>query len=156
MKPATRLVRSLACGAVLAVGSASYAATVRLDDSGTYPLQPSAQMQWQSAIPKRPGSAATEAQMRVQVRIDTRPYVGKQGRIYMVLAQDDGPPLSVEWVSQGTLLPGHLVSGQRTLVFTGVVTTPLLEDQLGLRISSGADWPVSQRRLSFHFELDTE
>ena len=137
-------------------GIAAHAATVRLDDSGSYALQPTAQMQWRSALPKAGTGPQTESTVRVQIRIDTRAYIGRTGRIYMVLPLDPGPQLSASWQTQGRLLPGQLVSGQRTLVFTGPISGGSLEDQLVMRFQSQADWPTSSRRLSFHFELDTE
>lgn len=135
--------------------AAAQAASVRLDDSGSYALQPSVQMQWRSATPKAGAGAATEAQVRVQIRIDTRAYAGQQGRIYMVLPQDAGPPLRAEWQTQGRLLPGSIISGGRTLVYTGPLPGPALEDQLTVRLRSDRDWLSNSRRLNFHFELDT-
>lgn len=148
-------VRGLASLALLVGSSSSFGATVRLDDSGSFALQPTVQMQWRSAMPRTLGPA-TEARVQVQIRIDTRAYVGKQGNIYMVLPLDPGPQLSAEWQTQGRLLPGRVISGQRTLVYAGPITTVTLEDQLTVLFRSEADWQGSTRRLSFHFELDTE
>lgn len=146
----------LACTAsALLCSAAAHAASVRLDDSGSDALQPSVQMQWRSAIPKGGAGAATEAQVRVQIRIDSRAFAGQQGRIYMVLPLDAGPPLRAEWQTQGRLLPGSVISGGRTLVYAGPLPGAALEDQLSLRLRSDSDWLSNSRRLDFHFELDT-
>ena len=138
----------------LAVGGC-LAGTVRLDDSGSYALQPAAQMQWRSALPSRQTGPDTEAQVRVQIRIDTRAHIGQTGRIYMVLPLDPGPQLLVEWQTQGQLLPGKILSGQRTLVYAGLLTGPSLDDQFVVRFRSQSDWLANSRQLNFHFELDT-
>jgi hypothetical protein len=48
------------------------------------------------------------------------------------------------------------VSGERTLVYAGVIAGDTLEDQLLVRLRSPADWAGPSRRLNFHFELDTD
>lgn len=131
------------------------AATVRLDDAGSYALQPSAQMQWRSALPKFSTRPSTEALVRVHIHIDTRAYAGQQAQIYMVLPPDGDTPLVAEWQSQGRLLPGRVTSGERTLVFTGKVPGPALQDELVVRLRSDGDWSTHTRRLKFHFEMDT-
>jgi short subunit dehydrogenase-like uncharacterized protein len=140
--------------AALCVASAA-AGTVRLDDSGSYALQPSMQMQWRSALPKSGTTPSTEAQVRVHIHIDTRAYAGRQGRIYMVLALDGDTPLTAEWQTQGRLLPGRITSGERTLVFTGPIPGAALEDELVVRLRSDRDWSSNTRRLNFTFEMDT-
>ncbi|PKO41394.1 MAG: hypothetical protein CVU30_13910 [Betaproteobacteria bacterium HGW-Betaproteobacteria-3] len=132
------------------------AATVRLDDSGSYALQPAVQMQWRPATAQTAPRAETEALVRVQIRIDTRAYNGRSGRIYMVLPPDAGPPIVAEWQTRGRLLPGRLVSGERTLVYQGVIAGDMLEDQLLVHLTAGGTWTSNSRRLNFHFELDTE
>ncbi|MDB5891307.1 MAG: hypothetical protein JWP47_2138 [Polaromonas sp.] len=146
----------MASTCVICFSGSAAAATFRLEDAGSYPLQPNAQMQWRSHLPKAASGPNTQTQVQVQIRIDTRAWVGKQGRIYMVLPLDPGPHLSVEWRTQGRLLPGRLLSGQRGLVYTGPITRPILEDQLVVLIRSDAEWASNSRRLDFHFELDTE
>lgn len=139
----------------LLIASTGHADSIRLDDSGSYAVQPNVRMQWQSAIASTGSSAATEARVRVQIRIDTRAYAGQQGRVYMVLPLDAGPPLRAQWQTEGRLLPGSLISGGRTLVYAGPLPGNALEDQLSLRLSSDVSWLSDSRRLNFHFELDT-
>ncbi len=141
--------------ALLPAQTIAQTASVRLDDSGSYALQPTVQMQWRSAIPKTGTGPATEAQVQVQIRIDTRAYAGKPGRVFMVLPQDAGPPLRAEWQTQGRLLPGEVLSGGRTLVYSGPMPAVMLEDQLNVRLRSESAWLGNSRRLNFYFELDT-
>lgn len=134
----------------------SHAATVQLDDAGSFPLQPNAQMQWRSALPKSGSVPDTETRVQVQIRINTRDYLGRNARIYMALPLDPGPQITATWQTQGQLMPGQVMSGGRTLVFSGPITGPTLEDQFDLRLRSQGDWPSASRRLNFHFELDTQ
>jgi hypothetical protein len=74
----------------------------------------------------------------------------------MVLPRDQSANLEANWTTQGRLLAGRLVAGERTLVWAGVVAGDTLEDQLLVRLRAASDWGASSRRLNFHFELDTD
>ena len=148
-------VRHWACMLGLLIASTGQAASVRLDDAGSYTMQPSVRMQWRTTTATAGSSAATEARVRVQIRIDTKAFAGQQGRVYMVLPLDAGPPLRADWQTEGRLLPGSVVSGGRTLVYAGPLPGNALEDQLTVRLSSEVSWLSDSRRLNFHFELDT-
>jgi hypothetical protein len=141
-------------GWVLATGSA-WANPHRLDDSLSHTVPPNAQMQWRALVP---GQADTgmEAWVRVNVRITTRDWLNRSGRVYMVLARDEASTMEAVWTTQGRLLTGRLVSGERALVFAGVIAADTLEDQLLVRLRSGADWQKSSRRLDFHFEFEAD
>jgi hypothetical protein len=151
-----RFVKTATAAYALCMAGAAPGASVRLDDSGSYAVQPNVQMQWRSALPKSGPRAQTEAQVRVQIRINTRPYMGQQGRIYMVLPLDMGPPITAEWQTQGHLIAGRVLSGGRTLVYAGPITSATLEDQLQVLLRSDGDWSSNSRKLNFHFELDTQ
>lgn len=104
----------------------------------------------------QPHAGGMEASLRVNIRIDTRQWVGRSGRIYMVLPRDQASNIEAVWTTQGRLQAGRLVSGERALVYAGQITTPTLEDQLQVRLRSNADWQSNTRRLNFHFELDAD
>ncbi len=145
----------LAACALLAFASASRAATHRLDDSASQVFPPSAAWDW---VPGslRTGINTVHLNVRVVVRIDTRAWAGRQGQIYMVLPVDSDGRVTAEWRSQGRLLDGRLVSGERALVFSGTVRGPVIEDTLHVRLTADARTLVGDsQRLDFHFELDT-
>ncbi|MCV0438573.1 MAG: hypothetical protein K5880_08060 [Hydrogenophaga sp.] len=128
----------------------------RLDDSLSHTVPPNVQMQW---LPLKSGQAfagGMEAWVRVNIRIDTRDWMGRSGRIYMVLPRDQASDIEAVWTTQGRLQAGRLVSGERTLVFAGTIPAATLEDQIHVRLRSNADWTSSSRRLNFHFELDVD
>ncbi len=138
------------------MASGSWANPHRLDDSLSHTVPPNVQMQW---LPLKSGQAyagGMEASLRVNIRIDTRDWIGRSGRIYMVLPRDEASSIEAVWTTQGRLQGGRLLSGERALVFAGPITTPTLEDQFQVRLRSNADWQSNSRRLSFHFELDAD
>lgn len=77
-------------------------------------------------------------------------------RIYIGLPLDSGPKVVAVWLTQGGLHPGQLISGQRVLVYSGPINTPLLEDQLIFRLRTDGRWADDVRWLDFRFELETQ
>ncbi len=140
---------------VFSFGS-SLANPFRLDDSLSYTVPPNVQMQWRPLSTRGGAEPGMEAWLRVNLRIDTSAWVGRSGRIYMVLPRDESASLEAVWTTQGRLLPGRLVPGERTLVHAGPITSAMLEDQILVRLRTGADWAGSSRRLNFHFEFDAD
>ena len=155
----TRLWSSLAMALTLtlplAITAPAHANPHRLDDSLSHTVPANAQMQWRPQTSAEP-NAGVQASVRVNVRIDTREWVGRTGRVYMVLPRDEASSMEAEWTTNGTLLPGRLVSGERALVFAGRITGTTLQDQMQVRLRSAPDWQSSSRRLNFYFELDVD
>lgn len=139
---------------ILAFGS-SLANPFRLDDSLSYTVPPNVQMQWLPFARGQMNAGGMEAWVTVNIRIDTRDWVGRSGRIYMVLPRDEASSIEAVWTTQGRLQAGRLVSGERALVFAGTIHGATMEDQMQVRLRSNADWTSNSRRLNFHFELDT-
>jgi hypothetical protein len=137
------------------VAGQAWASPHRLDDSQSHVVPPNVQMQWR-ALARGQGDTGMEAWVRVNVRIATREWVGRSGRVYMVLPRDQSATLEASWTTQGRLLAGRLVTGERTLVWAGVIASETLEDLLLVRLRAASDWGDSSRRLNFHFELDTD
>ena len=148
------LLKAAIAACAFCMAGTAMAASVRLDDAGSFAVQSNVQMQWRSALPKSGTRAQTEAQVRVQIRINTRPYMGRQGQIYMVFPLDVSPPITAEWQTQGRLMAGRMVSGSRALIYTGLIASATLEDQLLILLRSEGDWSSNSRKLNFHFELD--
>lgn len=151
------LLKHLAAVVVCALtASTAWSNPHRLDDSLSHTVPPNVQMQW---LPMQAGQSfagGMEAWLRVNIRIDTRDWVGRSGRIYMVLPRDQSSNIEAVWTTQGRLQPGRLVSGERTQVFAGPIPGLTLEDQMQVRLRSTPDWQSNSRRLNFHFELDVD
>ncbi len=128
----------------------------RLDDSQSHTIPPNVQMQWLPMTPGQASTAGMEAWLRVNIRIDTRQWMGRSGRIYMVLPRDQASTIEAVWTTQGRLQAGRLLSGERALVYAAQIPGATLEDQLQVRLRSAPDWQSNTRRLNFHFELDVD
>lgn len=151
--PSRPAVAIAAC--LLALATFARAETHRLDDSLSQVFPPVADWAWEPGS-VRSGGTKLHMRIRVNVRIDTRSWAGKPARVYMVLPPDAGAPVTAEWETQGRLLGGRLVSGERALVFSGIVPGPWLEDTMRVRLTSDTRLARdSVNRIAFHFELDT-
>lgn len=141
----------------VALISTSQAATFRIDDSATIPQVSSSVLKWRQPIPGRGVTDNTVfGGTEVQVRLNLAPWHLRSGRIYMVLPEQPGAPVKVQWTTQGRLLPGQLVSGQRALVYAGPVHSPVLEEKLSLRLETDGARLSGTQRLNFHFEIDVD
>lgn len=150
-----------ACAIALLIASTTMtphadAATYRVDDTGSLPSESTALLQWQQAAPSRVADDRLEGTIGVSVRLNLEPWVGQTGRLYLVLPEQGVPSVRVSWRTQGRLLPGEILPGQRVLVFQGSVPTPILYETLLLRIEASADQLPGMRSLDFHFEIDTD
>jgi hypothetical protein len=144
-----------ACVAALSVGA--YAANVfRVDDSGSQPVEAQAQMRWKSLVPNGANANEVETTVRVNIKLDTSPWRGRRGRIYMALPPVPVGQLDVEWATQGRLQPGRLVSGGRGLVYQGPITTQILEDVMTVNIHGDGRRISTAQRLQFYFEIEPE
>lgn len=145
----------MAAIATLVHAPACVADTYRLDDSASQVFPPNAHWEWAPGS-LRAGINTVHMNIRVEARIDTRAWAGRQGRIYMVLPVDAGGPVTAQWQGQGRMLGGRLVSGERALVYSGAIPGPYLEDTLRVHLSMDARQMTTEtQRLAFHFELDT-
>lgn len=148
------LLALLAAAGVLGLGTVAHAATHRLDDSMSQVSPPVSEWQW-VPFSLRGGNSELVMDVRVTARIDTRAHEGQQGRIYMVMPAD-ATGITVTWTTDGRMLGGRLVAGERALVYSGPVPGPWLEDRMHVRFSTDSRLPASPgNRLSFHFELET-
>ena len=92
-------IRLLAAACALAAAPA-LAATIRLDDSASQVIPPNATWQWESQA-LRSGINTLHMNIRVNVRIDTRAYAGRQGNIYMALPPDGSSTVRARWPPTG-------------------------------------------------------
>ena len=144
-----------ACLALLALAPVLAQANTaqRVDDSGSQVLGGLVRMQWLDASP---GSSNLMAgQVTVLVRLDVSPWVGRNVRIYQVLAKQ-ATPVRVEWTARGPLLPGAFADGERALVYAGPVTENSLSDTFVLTIFADGSLLERPEVLDFYFEIELE
>jgi hypothetical protein len=141
----------------LAFSADTQAANVfRVDDSGSQPVEAQSQLRWKSLVPRGADANEVETVVRVNIKLDVRPWQGRRGRIYMALPPIVTGPLSVEWTTQGRLQPGRLVAGGRGLVYQGPITAQILDDVMTVQISGDGRRISSPQRLQFYFEIEPE
>ena len=142
----------LVCGLVL--GAIGHAGTFTVDDSQSQVLDGNMPMRWRSVSPAR-GDHIVQGATRVQVRLNTAAWVGKSVRIYMALpAQPHGNVLAAWQTQSNVLLSGQLNSGQRGLVWSGVVPSALLEDTMVVTVQTDGRLLAAAQSLRFYFEVD--
>lgn len=127
----------------------------RVDDSGTVVLDPVLEMQWQP--PGRGGSTSlVSASTRVSIQLNLAAWIGRSGRIYMTLPRTPGPTVRATWRTGGTLLPGTVLSGDRTLVYSGTVTGPVIRDLIDIALEADGTRLSRPEALAFGFEIELD
>jgi hypothetical protein len=92
--------------------------------------------------------------LTLHVKLNVAPWLKHAGRIYLVLPAQQPGAMSASWVTQGRLLPGRLTSGARALVYSGVITTPFIEDVLQLTMEVDGTRMRQLYHVNFSFEMD--
>lgn len=129
--------------------------TAVVDDSATVVLDSTPLMTWRSVTPKNRDNAIV-GRTRVNVRLATTPWLGRSGKIYMVLPAESTGTVKIAWRSHGVLQDGQLTPGGRTLVFNGTIRERRMEDVLDVQIEADGMRLSSAQQLRFHFEIDVE
>ncbi|MEN9537986.1 MAG: hypothetical protein RLZZ126_221 [Pseudomonadota bacterium] len=150
---ALRLLMACLVGLGCVFTSLAGAATFMVDDSQSTVLDAHLPLQWRSLSPSG-GDHIVQGATRVQIRLDTSAWVGRPARIYMVLAPQPNGLVTAQWQTQGALLPGSVTSGQRGLVWSGVVPATRMEDVMAVVIRADGRLVSSAQLLRFHFEID--
>ncbi|MHB8912630.1 MAG: hypothetical protein ACYC42_08290 [Lysobacter sp.] len=146
----------LAAAAWLAGLPSARAETHRVDDSASQVLASNVRMKWDSVAPQRGAPPTVSGAVGVLVRLDTAPWVGRQGRVYLMLPAQASGEITATWTTHGRLLPGMLRSGERTLVYAGLLPGGLLEDTLQLTVRADGGQLTRAEQLNFGFEVDVE
>jgi len=134
----------------------SAAATFRVDDSASIPSESTARLKWRAVAPTRRADSTLEGAVGVSVRLNLSPWINRNGKLFLVLPEQPIGVVKARWQTQGRLLPGELVSGQRALVYAGPISTPMLDETLVLTIETDGDRLPGAHRLKFHFEIDVD
>lgn len=135
--------------------SAAVWATYAVDDSMSQVQAGPAQFRWRQALPTRDAADLLDATTQVRIVLNVAAWVGNPARIYMVMPSLAQSNLSVQWATAGTLLPGRLSSGQRQLVYQGVIAGARIEDLLRVTASTDAGDAATPSRVRFTFEIET-
>lgn len=126
----------------------------RVDDSASQVLSPLVRMKWEDLAPG--GSNDLVGQVTVLVRLDVAPWRGRNARIYHVLAPQPQGRVFASWTTRGVLLAGAVRDGERTLVYSGPITTDMLEDTFVMQLRADGNQMVRPEQLEFSFEIEAE
>jgi hypothetical protein len=142
--------------AILLFATTAEAATTALvDDSATVVLDGTPRMAWRLVPPKNRDNTII-GRTRVNIRLTTAPWIGKVGKIYMLLPAESQSSVNIKWRSQGRLLEGQLAPGGRTLVYAGHIREARLEDVFDINIEADGSRISNIQRLRFFFEIDVD
>jgi hypothetical protein len=140
----------------LAPAPSAVAATYRVDDSGTLPIESTALLRWRQTAPSSTRDDTLVGATVVAVRLSLAHWIDRDASLYLVFPQQESAATRVHWTTQGRLLPGEISPGERVLVYRGPITSPVLEETLTLRIEADGNRLARVQRLDFHFEIDTD
>lgn len=154
------LVAALGCAMPAAAQDSAFPSATeksfRVDDSGTVVLDPVLQMQWQPSGRANTNSPIVAASTRVSVQLNLASWEGRVGRIYMTLPRTTGPTVRASWNTGGTLLPGSLISGDRSVVFIGSISGPILRDLIDIKLEADGARLIQPEALVFGFEIEID
>jgi hypothetical protein len=95
----------------------------------------------------------------VEVRLDTRRYVGRRARIFLRLptampGADGVGDLELRWRSNGRLLGGSVSPGQEALLFEGMIDDPVVSGVLNFQLTMGAGGTQGRFNLEPLYEIE--
>ena len=127
------------CWLLLAALMAGFPAQAeRLDDSLSTQQQFDLDLVWKAqhnteSLDVRELNALTARARHVEIRLNTAPYVGQRGRIFITLPLNirgtvDSSALRMSWTTNGLFSSGSLTAGNRVKLFEGEITEPVMTD----------------------------
>ena len=150
-----RMSFAMASAFLFFASSANAATTSLVDDSATVVLDGTPAMSWRLVPPKNRDNTIV-GRTRVNIRLATSPWIGKVGKIYMLLPAESASSVKIKWRGQGRLLEGQLVPGGRTLVYAGPIREARLEDVFDINVEADGSRINNVQRLRFYFEIDVD
>lgn len=134
----------------------AHAATYPVDDSASVVLSPLIQMKWDQIAPNGQNQNLMRGQTDVLVRLNTRPFQSKVGRVFIVLNNQALGRVRATWQTNGVLFAGTVRSGERALVYSGPMTQSVIEDTMHLTIETNGSQLERDQQLQFSFEVDID
>ncbi len=133
------------------------ARTAVIDDSATLPYNAALALHWQELAPRGHASHLMVGTLQLRVRLNVAPWLRRNGRIYLVLPAQQPTGMTASWTTHGRLLPGQLAAGSRTLVYSGLITSPVIEDVVQLTLTvDGRRVATQAYPVNFRFEMDED
>jgi hypothetical protein len=95
----------------------------------------------------------------VELRFDTRAYIGQMARIYLRLPTsipglNNSSNIELSWQASGQLETGSVRPGQEALLFEGIVNEPVTGGALDLQISIDAADVTDRFTVEPYYEIE--
>ena len=128
-------------------------ATHPISDAGSY-VQPLVKMEWDDIVPV-PGqqSMMISGSFHVQLKLDTRAFEGKQGRIFIVLQPTSFGEVFAKFQPEGALVNGEVRTTQRGLIYSGVMPYRF-DEKVFFTITTNGKQVVRPEDIEFRFEAE--
>jgi hypothetical protein len=145
------------------LAAAPVLAATRLDDSASPRARIDITPRWQYEDGDLAGTPRLHAMLaeakNVEIRLNTSAYVGKRGRIYLVIPEfiaglRSPDAMRVEWRTRGLFQPGTVLPGARALLYDGPISKPLTGDTLDFTIQFDSRFMAGGFRFDPTFEID--
>ena len=137
----------------------------RLDDSLSPRQQLDINLDWKDQystedLDTRELNALVARAQDVEVRLNTAPYVGQRGRIYITLPLSirgtaDSSALRMSWTTNGLFASGSLTAGNRVKLFEGEITDRVMTDIFDITFEIDARQVINNLRLEPVYDIET-
>ncbi|MEN8204713.1 MAG: hypothetical protein ABFS24_01760 [Pseudomonadota bacterium] len=137
----------------------------RLDDSLSTQQQFDLDLDWKQTrntenLDERELNALTARARRVEIRLNTRRFVGKRGKIFIRLpinirGTGDSSALRMSWQTNGLFSNGAITAGNRAKLFEGEITEPVMSDVFDITFDIDARQVYNNLRFQPLFDIET-
>jgi hypothetical protein len=139
-------------------------AAARLDDSLSPRQQHDLDLAWKhsgntDSLSEQEFNSVIAHARNVDTRLDTSRYLGSQARIYLELpvlvrglTQPSG--LQLSWTTNGLFNAGQLTTGNRQLIFEGLITDSVMRDIFNFTFELDARYLTQSLRLEPVYEIE--
>jgi len=137
----------------------------RLDDSLSPRQQLEINLNWKDQystedLDTRELNALIARVQDVEVRLNTAPYIGQRGRIYITLPLNirgtaDSSALRMSWTTNGLFASGSMTAGNRVRLFEGEITDRVMTDIFDITFEIDARQVINNLRLEPVYDIET-
>ncbi len=104
-------------------------------------------------------NALTAQAQHVEIRLNTAPYVGQRGRIFIALPLNirgtaDSSALRMSWTTNGLFSSGSLTAGNRVRLFEGEITERVMTDVFDITFEIDARQVFSNLRFEPVYDIE--
>lgn len=150
---------------ILCLSFISPAGATRLSDALSTQQQFDLDLNWKHNSSMRDLDArelnALTARVRyVEVRLDTREFIGKRGKIFISLPVNirgtgDTTALRMSWTTNGIFSNGSVTAGNRAKLFEGKITDSVMSDVFDITFDIDARQVYNNLRFQPVFDIET-